>query len=520
MGLRLVERRTRRPAPKRDGRFVLQGERQWLLRGDPDAVARAVAAMPGVAERLGARVALLAFGNTVGLLEVPGLGRVEIRSGKWSERDFDAMLVDLTSIAAGLPFSAGTDGAFPYERGEASEDVLYHAFVYLRFILSDTAPAHDRLAASLQAILSDPHRRWRRTAVPRPPHEVMWVDERTLLAAVQAPAGLVRAAAPPWSRTQLAVAFRGHIPERLLEPQVEVSFDTPENRFVKSFLEHADHLVRRFEDAFGASGPALRQRVRADCALMRERLEPLRRAALWQSVGAMAHIPAASTVLHRKRGYRDVFRHFARLRLAARLPLDRRRANDLLQAKNIADLYELWCFFRVARELEAMLGPAIAASHTRVTTQQVEVPWELAVTWSGGVRLCYNRSFRHVRPPAQGSYSLTLRPDIVLEVPSGLNAGLHVLDAKFRIQSWKSASSGRSFKPADLHKMHAYLDAIAGARTSWVLYPGEKYRFYSRAGAESGAALLGVGAIPLRPGEKRSVFLRRVLRELVAGSPT
>jgi hypothetical protein len=77
---------------------------------------------------------------------------------------------------------------------------------------------------------------------------------------------------------------------------------------------------------------------------------------LWSDVGPMIHFPAASTVLQRRRGYREVFQHFARLRLAARVPLAEKLVWNLLEAKDIAELYEVWCFFRVVPELKGLLA--------------------------------------------------------------------------------------------------------------------------------------------------------------------
>jgi hypothetical protein len=99
--------------------------------------------------------------NSTGSLdqyELPHLGAVEVHTDKGGERTFDRMLADISRSTAALPFAAGTGGAIPYDRSIGlDERVLYHAFVYLRHILSDTAP-RDQLLPSLRVILADPHR--------------------------------------------------------------------------------------------------------------------------------------------------------------------------------------------------------------------------------------------------------------------------------------------------------------------------------------------------------------------------
>ena len=67
------------------------------------------------------------------------------------------------------------------------------------------------------------------------------------------------------------------------------------------------------------------------------------------------------------------------------------------------------------------------------------------------------------------------------------------------------------WKNADIHKMHAYKDALGseGARvaTVWVLYPGTEERFYEVAPG----AMEGVGAIPLEPQGDRVELSSRLL---------
>ncbi len=51
------------------------------------------------------------------------------------------------------------------------------------------------------------------------------------------------------------------------------------------------------------------------------------------------------------------------------------------------------------------------------------------------------------------------------------------------------------FKRADVYKMHTYRDAIAGAQSAWVMYPGTVFQRFDA--DEKGA----VGAIPVKPGQ-------------------
>lgn len=138
------------------------------------------------------------------------------------------------------------------------------------------------------------------------------------------------------------------------------------------------------------------------------------------------------------------------------------------------------------------------------------------------------------------SYSVPLRPDIALQIPSGPNEGLHLFDAKFKVdrldvvmsvnrndEDVRDAADERRgiFKRGDLYKMHTYRDAIPHARSVWILYPGTNVRFFNAlekqtiSSAESFSSIVqGVGAIPLLPDEEQHTAISSVIRHLL-GNP-
>ena len=177
------------------------------------------------------------------------------------------------------------------------------------------------------------------------------------------------------------------------------------------------------------------------------------------------------------------------------IPLDKDGMRDLLELKNIALLYELWTFFRLVHEISAVLGrPPVRSG--RPTSDLFQAAFAAGGTfeWDPGVRLVYNQRFSRSRSGQRRSYSVPLILDIALTIPrGGPNAGLHLFDAKFRVQALtdvglaaddkdaddeKAAERAGSFKRADIYKMHVYRDAIPDARSVWILYPGGEFRFF------------------------------------------
>jgi len=157
--------------------------------------------------------------------------------------------------------------------------------------------------------------------------------------------------------------------------------------------------------------------------------------------------------------------------------------------RDIAVLWEWWVLLALVRELESALGERANWSDAFDAQLGLRAP---ALIRFGAKSLLYNG--------ATPSYSTPLRPDFVLRGAD--EKPLAALDAKFRVGVERGSVVGD-----DLHKMHAYRDAL-GVRLALALHPGEKSVFYDRErgplstwtlrGALAGG-LSGVGAWGLRP---------------------
>jgi hypothetical protein len=505
----------------------IDAESRWLVQGPPDTIADIEAALPDtVRERIGDAL-VLQFTNAVGQFDLPHLGTLDVHSGKWEDSDFGRMLADITTAMAALPFSAGTGAQLPHDRSVvAREPVLFHMFVYLRHVLSDTAPAEDRLLSSLRQIVNDPHRRFEAIRRTVRLESACRADARTILDIASGRGQLRRArvgCAP-----DLAHALSGHLPERIDERHVQTTYDVAENRFVLTFLDLVLAVIKQTSELASRSGNAwFRRRVGHDCTTMLRALAPLRHHRIWEEVGQMRRVPVESTVLQRRRGYREVLRHFIRLRLAPRIPWSPPAIRRLLELKNIAELYELWCFFEVQKAITAILGEPHEAEGPTPSETEWKLPWDLRIRWAGEIQLFYNLRFSRSRGVDRQSYSLPLRPDITLEIGSGPSAVLHLFDAKFRLDKipnpFELADSDENdgqeraakFKNADLYKMHAYRDAIPQAESVRILYPGDQEVFFEQ--TLNGVGRDGVGAVPCRP--KGTEHLADVVKRILSPAP-
>ena len=444
------------PAKEADRRYRLQTERKWVVEGDDHALTQIANQLPSANRtRVGTNALILNLVNSVGVLNLPHLGEVELVTGKFGPDQFDAMLRELTESATTLPFSAGEAAAGRYSVTTAPRDeVLYHAFVYLRYILSDRAPEGVRLLPALEMIVREPHRLWRSHRRDVRIEAMTRVDAHTPLDLVTRPGMAVVASSLSPSGARLAERLGWRLPEVVSERKIRPTTDTPENRFVKAFIGQARTIIGRMRSAVSSRRPdAFRRNLLRDCDRMEASLMPIARHSMWEEVGRMVRIPFSSTVLQRRRGYRRVLQHFSRIRLAPMIPLDKDGMRDLLELKNIALLYELWTFFRLVHEISAVLGsPPVRSGRLASDLFQTAFAAGGTFEWDPGVRLVYNQRFSRSRRGQRHSYSVPLIPDIALRVPDGPNAGLHLFDAKFRVRALTDVGLAADDKDADDEK--------------------------------------------------------------------
>ena len=490
-----------------DSGVRLRGEIEWIAVGGQADVDCLLAAIGhSMANRLAPTAILLCFGNAVGRFRIGDLGTLEVHCGKWSDETFALLLSDLSSIALALPFAADRDAGMTHERSQAGQEtILLHLFLYIRHILLELKPGLD---STIQAILREPHRHLVRRRETTPLARATRADARTLVRIACGLEPLASVRDPSRGARPLASALRGHLPISADVPANESDVDTPENRFVLSFLVQIARILQQVEDLRWKRGRTpFWDRVGRDCDEMLRVLRPAMAHSLWRDVSPMVFMPCGSSVLERRRGYKEVLQHQLGLRAAARLPLDRAQLDRLIGLKDVALLYELWAFFQVVRSVEELSGgPPVDARTTHANDLHSSVPWGMSVRWANGVRVYYNLRFAAGSSDGHLSSSVALRPDIVVAVPGADGLILHVLDAKLRLDGATGA-----FKADDLVKMHAYRDALPDVRSAAVLYPGQVADWYPSHDGSGG----GVGVVPLVPGGTTQ-FLRAHLAVLLA----
>lgn len=511
-----------------DGTIQVYAEDAYLVRlaadADPGVLGRTLSVPRGGSE------GQLRFRNFVGRTELGGRP-LDVRSKRLDSTGVERMLDEVSGWFTSLPFAPGGPvGAGYRPRHSSAPRVLYHAFALLRDAFRRVGIRD--LRADLERLLAQPHE----SLSPDEPRLVPLgaasrVDAETVDAILGAPEVLRqvdRSSSP--ATTSVVRQMRGMLPETVRVRPFRHTTDNPENRFIAGAIDAMIDLLRQFERLARAQRNPARATNASEAAAIVDLLGRCRAHHLFDGLRPTTEVPAQSAVLRSRPGYRDLFalHNDLQARMHATQPHD---AEPLLESRDAATIYEFWCYVRVVRSLEGILGPPLEQDRFRTDGLQAKLPWRYGVRWAG-VDVSYNATFSPPGVAGDGSelrsYSLRMRPDIVLRCADGR---LYVFDAKLKNRPLREATrstAGRGdggaaangFKPEDLHKMHAYRDALS-VESAWVLYPGTATAaetFPAPADAEEDrAGFRGVGAIPLRPGGRGDGGLGDILKAMVAG---
>ena len=320
------------------------------------------------------------------------------------------------------------------------------------------------------------------------------------------------------------------------------SNDTQENRFLKFALSQITDkyalLKTRIEQVKEVSD-ATKQELQATYVS----LNRLRKNPFFRTVGRFKGLNQESMVLQKATGYSQVYRTWNLLRKAYSLNEGIYR----LQSKDIATLYEIWCFIEVSHIVKKELNlDQDDVEHRNRMELNGLFTWELGkgehsriLFKKDGVELAelvYNPKSTEQTNDSIGMQNLIVptvpqKPDIVLQLTKNdLQKDMkmtYLFDAKYRIAS-KNAS-GVDVPPDDaINQMHRYRDAIyyrdyveaplkKEVIGGYILFPGdgepadvEVSKFYQT------IKEVNIGAFPLRPNDSENrKLLEGFIRELI-----
>lgn len=446
------------------------------------------------------RIMQLRFDNLVGLVDILGV-TYDVRSRKLLDglsgnTQFQTLLDEINELSRRLTFQFdGTTHAHRATELEYNQNLLEILDYYYQVVFD--YPVTHRLETLISQCIRQPHSAYQeiRETVPFRKSQKIAPGFYTALGKqsdwVKMQPGL-KLAATGLARRTFARTGNRLLPASVINRCDELTINTTENRFLRFFLEDIIAFCLRILNG------KYEAEAKRKAGRLQHQINAILRLPFFKGINSLSFIPSSSSVLLKKSGYKEIYFHFVQSKFSFRPILnDLREQAQRPGLKNIATLYEIWVFIKVAAQLfsEAIIREVFGGRVLKNGSFVGSYTWE-----ANGMRLMYNQTYSR---SVGGSYSLALRPDISL----WRNGELYLFDAKYKFNTAVENEDDRIrvVKPEDVHKMHAYVDAISEAKSAIVLYPGTEYVFYDKQLGKLNqtrplTALRGVGAVPLLPG--------------------
>ena len=311
------------------------------------------------------------------------------------------------------------------------------------------------------------------------------------------------------------------------------SNDTPENQFLKMVVNQVQKRYTELSN-YLLNQTKISNSAKKDICTMSTTLKSIKENKFFKGIGSFKGLKQESLILHRATGYSTIYRIWALLKMMYALNGDRMR----LETKDIATLYEIWCFIRIKNAVSLLTGVKESAKKelenyvyrlfTGKDSQIVfkdESGLELAeISYNSSVKANIADGLQDTVAPtadiAPESKSAE-RPDIVLRLTKSFGDNhqykvTYLFDAKYRVQGRYNCGTyaGVDYPPQDaIDQMHRYRDAIYYKQENtkgplkkeivggYVLFPGNG----ERTSVESAPFVqtkneVNIGAFPLRPG--------------------
>ena len=318
--------------------------------------------------------------------------------------------------------------------------------------------------------------------------------------------------------------------------------DTKENRFLKFALgqitDRYEILKKRIEAIKNASD-VMKEDMQATLATLKH----LQRNPFFRTVGNYKGMNQESLVLQKATGYSQIYRTRSLLHRSYSL-------NDgiyRLQTKDIATLYEIWCFIEVSHIVKEKLHLSDEdIDHRNRMEMNGLFTWDLGKGEHSRIlfkkddielaELVYNPKSTERENLSAGIKDWTVptvpqKPDIVLQLTKNdLQEGMkmtYLFDAKYRIDG--KDKNGVDVPPEDaINQMHRYRDAIyykdyqsdalkKEVIGGYILFPGDgEPAVVAESKFRKTIDEVNIGAFPLRPKDTHNrQLLERFIEELI-----
>ncbi|WP_371264696.1 DUF2357 domain-containing protein [Paenibacillus sp. CF384] len=324
-----------------------------------------------------------------------------------------------------------------------------------------------------------------------------------------------------------------YYPTHAMETKRYVDYDTNENRFVRWVLLRIAQKLKDLKQRLSEQGKLKDSLLSRQLTDMQSHLQRLLGLDFLQ-VKDMRQL-SISLVLQMAPGYREVYRNYLMLMKGLSIQSDLFH----LSMKDLAQLYEYWCFLKIhdllSRKYELLKQDIIKVNRAGVfvtldKTQKAKMVYRNPKN-DEVFTLYYN-----TLPKGEQTPTISQRPDNVLTLKKNDSKTVYkyIFDAKYRLDpAYEGTPYKRDYKTpgpveSDINTMHRYRDAIVyedeqdnelerSMFGAYVLFPYQDeeqfkdHRFYKS------IQLVNVGAFPFLPNATK--LMEAFLDEIIMDSP-
>ncbi len=302
-----------------------------------------------------------------------------------------------------------------------------------------------------------------------------------------------------------------------------LTIDTPENQFFKYAI---NYIFRRYRELKNKliliSATRISAEFRLELENIEQRLSIISKHPFFKQISDFRGLKQESLVLHKAAGYSQLFRSWIILKKG----IDFLDGVNKIELKNIADLYQIWCFIEMKNVIQSLLNiqpeeKDLAEILIDGFTVQLRSGRNSKITFRKDngdlIELFHELRYTNQLNDNTMSHTINQEPDIVLRfTKSDYHEKMqftYLFDAKYRLIS-DDTEDGRDLPPDDaINQMHRYRDAIfyqthqedhrpkKEVIGAYVLFPGRN----DSADVESmyfqkSISKVNIGAYPLVPG--------------------
>ena len=316
------------------------------------------------------------------------------------------------------------------------------------------------------------------------------------------------------------------IPTKALHVVKEVTYNTRENQLIKYWLKKIlgkiDKIAYYYNELDRKKDPLVLKTL----GTYSRKIKGVLRAPLFINVAEVQVMPSFSLVLQMAPGYHEVYKLYMLFMRSLSLIEGQCR----ISTKNVAELYEYWCFIKIGALLRDKYQ-LVSQDLIKVDSKGIFVVLKKGQASELRFKNPITQEVFKLKYNAKGASLPTVnqKPDNILELKKEMAEVTYkyIFDAKYKVD-YGEKEGYKYTKPTeqDINTMHRYRDAIVYTteqgqyeRTvfgAFVLFPGSDESLYKEDHFYESIQKVGIGGFPFLP--STHTLLGEFLEELVEAS--